>query len=463
MAQQGFLQLSQLNEQIKDALMNQFPQAVWLVAEIFSLNVNKAGHCYIELVEKADKSQKIVAKSRAVIWAYQYNIIKSFFEQSTQSSFSEGIKVLVKVIPQFHELYGYTIIITDIDPTYTLGDVALQRQQIIEDLKTAGVFELNKENYLCDLPKKIAVISSATAAGYGDFVNQLENNPNSYSIHLELFDALMQGNECSKSIRQALDEVFEREDDFDAVVIIRGGGSKSDLSCFDDYDLAFYVCQFPLPIITGIGHERDQSILDLIAHTALKTPTAVAEFLLSKYMRIDSLLATYTEQIERLVNSKLINQENKLSNFNNRFFKLVYKRLGSEKMELSAIEQKLRHQITKINVQQSLFLNSKKSELEKIVNRKIKHHFETLAIGENSIKKHTDNILKKEKQKLDSLEKQLNLLNPTHLLKSGYSLTTVNGKIIKDLDQIKIGDSIKTNMFEGELISVIDAIKKEKA
>lgn len=455
MSQENFIQLSELNEQIKDALLDKFPQAIWLVAEIYSMNVNKAGHCYLELAEKAEKSKKIVAKSRGVIWAYQFNMLKTYFEQTTGQYFEAGIKVLVKAMPQFHELFGYSVIITDIEPSFTLGDLAVQRQKTIDELKETGVFELNKEQFLTDLPKSLAVISSNSAAGYGDFINQIEQNPYQYAIKIELFDALMQGNDCAQSVMNALEQIYEREEEFDAVIIIRGGGSKADLSCFDDFDLAFHVCHFPLPVLSGIGHERDESILDLVAHTSLKTPTAVADFLLSKYIHIESLLNTYKEQIERISKAKLVSETTVLSQINNSLFKIVYERIGLEKQNLAINEQALRKEIVKFNVAQDFDLQNKKSLLNNYVANYLDKAKEKIDSFPEKIRQNAVIILKENTNKLQQYEKQVQLQDPNLLLKKGYSITLKNGKLLQSINDVNANDEILTILSNGKLKSSV--------
>ncbi|HSH20890.1 MAG TPA: exodeoxyribonuclease VII large subunit, partial [Draconibacterium sp.] len=272
------LTLSELNEQIRKTLEGNFSSSVWVIAEISELKENRNGHCYLELIEK--QGTEIVARSRATIWSYTYRMLKPYFETTTGQFFTQGIKILVQVSVEYHAAFGLSLNIKDIDPIYTVGDMAAQRKEIINRLQSEGIFDMNKEIGLPLVPQKIAVISSATAAGFQDFMNQLVANEFGFKFYTKLFQATMQGTEAAPSIINALERIFQYEDFFDAVVIIRGGGATADLSSFDDYELAFNITQFPLPVITGIGHEKDDTIIDLVAHTRLKTPTAVAEFLI---------------------------------------------------------------------------------------------------------------------------------------------------------------------------------------
>ena len=275
------LSLLELNALVRRSLEQCLPDEYWIQAELSDVRSNTTGHCYLEFIQKDPRSNSLVAKARGMIWNNIYRLLKPYFEESTGQLFTSGIKVLVKVTVQFHELYGYSLTVQDIDPTYTLGDMALRRREILQQLEAEGVLTLNKELEMPVLPQRIAVISSATAAGYGDFCHQLQHNSRGFFFYTELFPALMQGAQIESSVLDALDRVNRRLNDFDVVVIIRGGGATSDLSGFDTYLLAAACAQFPLPIITGIGHERDDTVLDSVAHTRVKTPTAAAELLIN--------------------------------------------------------------------------------------------------------------------------------------------------------------------------------------
>ena len=270
------ISLYELNRQIKSVIKNATEPAYWVFAEISELKINVSGHCYIELVEKDEKTENLKARSRATIWSSTFRMVSSYFESSAGINLSPGIKIMVRVTVDFHELYGLSLNIIDIEPSYTVGELARKKQEIINRLIQEGVFDMNRELEFPRLPKRIAVISSETAAGYGDFTDQLLNNEYDFQFHLKLFPAYMQGEDAENSIIHALEDIHRYENFFDVVVIIRGGGSQADLSCFNNYRLALHVVQFPLPILTGIGHEQDETIVDLVAHSQLKTPTAVA-------------------------------------------------------------------------------------------------------------------------------------------------------------------------------------------
>ena len=280
--------LSQLQRLVKETLHERFALPVWVSAEIAEIKINYSGHCYLELVEKGGDNGVPLAQSRAVIWRTAYPRIAGYFEAETGQRLAAGIKILAKVAVNYHELYGFSLQITDIDPSYTLGDMERQRQITIERLQREGVWDINRENPLPQVVQRIAIVSSRQAAGYQDFCKELGKSP--YAFSLTLFDAFMQGAGAEDSIVAALDAVADRMDDFDAVVLIRGGGSASDLNCFNAYRLCAHVAQFPLPILTGIGHDKDTSVADMVAHTALKTPTAVAGWLVERMAETDGWL-----------------------------------------------------------------------------------------------------------------------------------------------------------------------------
>lgn len=277
------LTLYSLNNLVRETLAKGLPVAYWVTGELSEVRETQAGHCYVELVERDDVTQEMVAKARGTIWARIYSLLKPYFLEQTGERFAAGLKVLLKVTVVFHELYGFSLDVCDIEPAYTLGDIARRKQAILNRLAAEGVLNLNKELPFPALPQRIAVISSSFAAGYGDFCDQLRNNPYGFVFYTHLFPAPMQGNKVEEGIISALDKISENIDFWDVVVIIRGGGATSDLSCFDAYDLANNCAQFPLPIITGIGHQRDDTVVDAVAHTRAKTPTAAAELLIHAF------------------------------------------------------------------------------------------------------------------------------------------------------------------------------------
>ena len=306
------LTLYSLNNIVHNVISDALPSRYWITGELSEVRETAVGHCYIELVQRDEETQELVAKARGTIWSRIYSLLRPYFLEQTGQPFAAGLKVLLQVSVSFHELYGYTLDVCDIEPAYTIGDIARQRQMIIKRLTDEGVIGLNKELELPLLPQRIAVISSATAAGYGDFCDQLLNNRYGFVFYPRLFPAPMQGNGAEQGIIAALDKIAEDIDNWDAVVIIRGGGATSDLGCFDTYDLANNCAQFPLPIITGIGHLRDESILDIVAHTSAKTPTAVAEFLIHSMLTNETMITELQSSIATAIERRMENEKRRI-------------------------------------------------------------------------------------------------------------------------------------------------------
>lgn len=412
------LSLFELNSLVKRALNQCMAGEFWVQAELSDVRSNATGHCYLEFIQKDPRSNNLIAKARGTIWASTYRLLKPYFEQETGQLFVSGIKVLVQVTVEFHELYGYSLTVIDIDPSYTLGDMARRRREILKQLKEEGVEDLNKELEMPVLTQRIAVISSATAAGYGDFSNQLENNPYGFAFYPKLFPAIMQGERVEDSIIAALNAVNEERDNWDVVVIIRGGGATSDLSGFDTYLLAANCAQFPLPIITGIGHERDDTVIDSVAHTRVKTPTAAAEFLIN---HLRETAVELEEMADYIVTS-------------------VSARMKAEKSHLGMLAGKL----------PSLMGMRKLREEHQIDN--LRQRMQS-AVSARFIK---------EKHRLELLNQQILGASPEHLLKKGYSITLKGGKAVTDATLVCEGDVLITRLAKGEIKSeVLYSLKKK--
>lgn len=477
------LKLSELNGLVKKAVTVAFTAPIWVIGEISELKTNRSGHCYLNLIEKEEDGDAIIAQARATIWSYTFRMLRPFFESTTGQQLTEGIKVLVSVSVEFHELYGYSLNIRDIDPTYTLGDMARRRREIIARLQSEGVAEMNKELDLPLVLQKIAIISSSTAAGYQDFFDQLTNNPAGYHFYLKLFPAIMQGNQAESSIIEALEKIYLYESFFDAVVIIRGGGSQADLSCFDNYNLAYYITQFPLPVITGIGHEKDDSIVDLVAHTRLKTPTAVAEFLISGVAQLDGrldelknrfigiiteLIAESKRDIEQIVKVIAPITREKISNVNNRLNQTVWKLdksiktfIQNQDYLLERKEETVRHEFKNFTQQQLRLLEKTTRTISGTLQqyRIANHNMLTrrLTRSENL----TRSILSNAGHYLElSLQKAL-LIDPNKILARGYSITTYNGRALKDVGIVDPMALIDTRLYNGHIISEVKTIIKE--
>ena len=333
-----FITLSQLNGLIREVFEMNFVEDIWLVAEIAELRVAGAGHCYLELVEK--KGEKIVARIKANIWSYQYQRIAMDFFAATNSKLKKGMKVLLSVGLSYHALYGMSLVVKNIDPNYSLGDLERRKKEILDQLKKENLLNRNKRLDLELVPKRVAVISSETAAGYGDFLNQIKNNSSSYFIYLELFTSVMQGDCLGSSIVDSLITIHKRLTEFDCVVIIRGGGASLDLAGFDNYDLAKAISRFPLPVVTGIGHERDDTVIDHVSFLKVKTPTAAAEFLLSKFSDFESYYEGLREGLVYYTKERVNRSKVKVKNLSYSLKSSTQKQVEQERLMLTKINDK---------------------------------------------------------------------------------------------------------------------------
>jgi len=411
MMEEQTISLYELNNLVKQALRRHLPDKYWIEAELSDVRSNYSGHCYLEFVQKDASGNTHIAKARGTIWSNVYKMLKPYFEEETGQAFASGIKVRVCVSVEFHELYGHSLTVVDIDPTYTVGGMVRKRREILRRLEEEGVLDLNKELDFPMLPQRIAVISSATAAGYGDFCNQLERNPYGLVFYPKLFPAIMQGERVEESIIAALDRIYAEMEHCDAVVIIRGGGATSDLSGFDSYDLAANCAQFPLPIITGIGHERDDTVIDSVVHTRVKTPTAAAEFLISCMYESALMLEDYTNRI-----------------------------IGGVEVRMEREKHRLERLTERIPMTTKMYLQRGNFKIETIWQR-----LET-ALQHKMIK---------ETHRLSLLEHRVMAASPEHLLKKGYSITMLNGKAVTDASTLKKGDRIVTMLHRGKIESEI--------
>ncbi|MBO7194726.1 MAG: exodeoxyribonuclease VII large subunit [Alistipes sp.] len=404
---QQHITLKQLQQQIKSAVEGALPLPVWVVAEVAELKVNYSGHCYLELVEKSEPkrggSSTPTAQARAVIWRSQWAMVAAYFRQQTGSELGVGMKILAKVLVSYHELYGLSLQISDIDPSYTLGEVERQKQMTIAQLKADGVWDMNREQQLPYLVQHIAVVSSAAAAGYRDFMNELRGG--GYAFRCDLYDAVVQGVAAEESICAALDEVALKQEQYDAVVLIRGGGSASDLSCFNSYRLCSYVAQFPLPVLTGIGHDKDTSVADMVAHTPLKTPTAVAAWLVDRMERIEGWLEEMMVQLVSFVTAITKVQELKLE------------RLKSE-----------------LKIQAASYCQSAEARLGLLREQLIS------MIGRR---------LEREQNRLEVAQRSVEALSPKRIMELGFAVVRLGGKSLKSVADAQSGEKIEIELNDG--------------
>ena len=412
---------------VRDVLSMSMPDSYWVEAELSEAREGYGGHCYMELIEKDERSNTPIAKAHASCWRNRWMMIKPHFERITGQRIHAGMKVLLKVHAQFHENYGFSWIVDDIDPNYTMGDMARKRMEIIQALKEEGVFELQKELLLPMFCQRIAVISSATAAGYGDFCNQLADNDYGLQFTTRLFPATMQGEGVEQSVIAALDAINAEWEEWDCVVIIRGGGATSDLSGFDTLALAENVANFPLPVITGIGHERDESVLDMISFQRVKTPTAAAAFLVQHlsdvYARVLDAQETIAEQVKH--------------------------RLQVEKMRLERLSGN-------IPVLFSLVKSRQSARIDRLMARLQTQVLSLLGDSQRKLDKHSASLqpflqrrLLMERHRLEMLSQRINSQDPSLLLKRGYSITLKDGKSVRDASLLKPGDIIETRFAKG--------------
>ncbi len=454
------LSLSQLNLKIKSALQSAFSDQIWVVAEISELRLNSSGHCYLELIEKDADSDSILAKIKATIWSYTFRMLSPYFETTTGYRLSAGLKVLIRVQPDFHEVYGISLIIKDIDPSYTLGDLARKRQEILRKLKADGVIDMNKMVPFPMVPQRIAVISSETAAGYGDFMDTLVQNPQGFHFLTELFSAQVQGEKASESIINALERIYDRENDFDVVVIIRGGGAQSELDCFNNYDLVYHITQFPLPVISGIGHERDETITDLVAHTSVKTPTAVAEFLIGAFNEFEGLIDSYREQLVLLAGDIISGEKEKILQLSQNMIYLIHEILNEERSQLATSFKRLGLNARQYSRRKNDFLESYSRRISFGGDRFLRTESGDLSNTAERLKRSLVLAIKSENDKLAVIEKTIDYLNPEQVLKRGYSIASSGGKLIKDSTKLKKGDILTTKFYNGKAISIIEKTEK---
>ena len=420
--------LYELNSLVRETIEEELHQEYWVEAELSEVREVR-GHCYMQLVqydrsEEGGKRKRYentpIAQASAKCWQSSWQLLRPYFEKETGQRLHAGMKVLLQVYAQFHETYGFSWIVTDIDPTYTMGDMARKRQEIIRVLKDEGVFDLQKELPLPLFCQRIAVISSANAAGYGDFVNQLENNEYGFQFHTRLFPAVMQGEDVEKSVIAALEQIFRgsggteargNENAFDCVVIIRGGGATADLSGFDTLALAENVANFPLPIITGIGHERDESILDMVSHTRVKTPTAAAAFLIDHLKEVLEVLIDAQERITRYAQQKLSTLD----------------------AQLSVVAEAIPRLFSVVKTRQDARLDSMQEKMTMLIERR----------------------LETEQHRIQLVSEKVKSLDPTLLLRRGYSITLHNGKVVKDVSVLNTGDELETRLAHGSVRSKV--------
>ena len=431
--------LYELNRLVQEVSECEMPKEYWVEAELSECRESH-GHCFMSLVQYGDSrdirprmsaNATPIAKADARCWASKWMLIRPYFERTTGQQLRAGMKVLLKVFAQFHEAYGFSWIVTDIDPTYTMGDMARKRQEIIRQLKEEGVFDLQKELHLPLFCQNIAIISSETAAGYGDFCKQLADNPYGFKFSTQLFPAIMQGEDVESSIISALENIYNLP--FDCVVIIRGGGATSDMSGFDTLILAENVANFPIPIITGIGHDRDESILDMVSHTRVKTPTAAAAFLID---HLKGVLDTI-EGVQNLITH------------------YAQQKLSTLKTQLTTISELLPKLFSAVKIRQDARIDSFNNRLLSAVQQRVIIQMANIANTESRIPILLERKLTSERHLIELIEEKAKALDPTLLLQRGYSITLHQGKAVKDAKTLVPGDEMETRLAKGIIHSKV--------
>ena len=430
--------LREFNNRIKRLLNNPAVCNCWICADLSDVNV-RGGHCYLELLEKDERTGATVAKMRGIIWANRFAYLRQKFVQVTGQDLRSGLKVMLEVSVNYHEQYGISLIITDIDPSYTLGDMERLRREILTRLKAEGIIDMNKQLEFPVVPQRIAIVSAAGAAGYGDFMNQLHHNAYGLQFYTCLFPAVMQGKETVASVTAALDRINSHIDLFDCVVIIRGGGSTSDLNSFDDYNLAANVAQFPLPVVVGIGHERDVTILDYVACRRVKTPTAAAELLIGCGVEA---LAHIDELREAIVSTarEYITEARRQVQYLSGTIPLIAGNIVERN------RARLQHimQIVPLTAQSRIAQGN-----------------ERLQFFLKQMQQASAQTIMREKMRLTAIYEKVHILSPQNTLRRGYSLTTVNGHAVTDASQLAAGDTITTHLANGTVTSTINKLSQK--
>lgn len=424
------LTLLQLNQRIAALMTVPDTQNVWVTAELSDVSA-RGGHCYMELLQKHPETRATLAKARGVIWANVYSRLSVDFFNATGQRFASGLKVMVRASASMHPVYGMSLVITAVNPEYTMGDLLRRRREILERLQREGILEMNRQLDWCEVPLRIAVVSARGAAGYGDFINQLYNNTSRLNFKTQLFEATMQGDRTPSTIIAALNEIAMQQDEWDGVVIIRGGGATSDLVAFEDYELAANIAQFPLPVIVGIGHERDITVLDYVANMRVKTPTAAAEWLINRGDEALEYLRSMGASILQLVSDCIAGSKEQLS----------YYEALLPTAPLTAVER------------ETARLRGDMMSLVQISTRRIVPELSRLDHIAGSIASATDVTLRRRSDRLDSMQAMLNALSPEATLRRGYSITRVDGRAVTDASQIPSGTEIETTLANGTIIS----------
>lgn len=448
--------LKELNQLVKETLSQHLSQAYWVIGEISEIKEHSSGHCYLELIQKGEETDNIVARARATIWSYSYRMIKPYFESITGRKLAPGLKIMVQAQINFHEIYGYSLNITDIEPTFTIGDLELKRRETINRLMADGIYNMNREQVLDLLPNRVAVISSPLAAGYEDFCKQLLVNRFGYRFTLKLFEAVMQGNEAENSIIEALSNIYNEIENFDLVAIVRGGGASADLSCFDSYTIASHIAQFPLPVITGIGHEKDTTVADLVAYKSVKTPTALAEYLIDLASEAEQHYLTLVFSLVELSKNYIEGSKSQLIVFADQLKSASQLTVSHHKNRLIKTWSSLPALAKFYTYKNLLQVNDLKEQIESVTKTYIITRRIAIEQYQKELKKYSLQNLMASKHKVDLFIRLIETMNPINTLKKGFTITMINGKCVKSASEINDGVLITTKFWDGEIKSKVE-------
>lgn len=441
-------------------LDREFAGTFWVTAEITEIRLNSSGHCYLQLADKQVDGEGVTATAKGTIWAFTFRALRPYFETVTGRTLAKGMRVMLNVEVVFHESYGYSLNVKNIDPTYTIGDLERRRQEILHQLEEDGIIDMNRELEFPLLPKNIAVISSPTAAGFGDFINQIEHNPYGYRFHVKLFPAIMQGDRSADSVISALERIYGYESLFDVVVIIRGGGSQTDLGCFDSYEMAANIAQFPLPVIAGIGHERDKTVVDRVAHSRVETPTAAAALLIGCFREQDSRAGELQNRFVAGVRELLYDERTRQLRCAEEFRRTIRNVLTERKTRLELLSQKSVHAVRNFVVSRRAYFGQVSTRVASRADLSLERHKSRIQSVIGEVKRIASGVFDRHCRQLELAENTVRYVDPRNVLERGYSITRLNGRAVRDAAGLKAGDMIETETARGcirsEVMTVAD-------
>ncbi len=454
-------ELSDLATSLKATISKTYQGKYWIKAEIAKLNYYpKSGHCYPDLVEKSD--QKVKAQMRAIIWLDDFYRINQEFLKITNEPLKEGISILFLASISYNAVYGLSLQIHDVEPSFTLGKMAQQKNETIQKLKASALFDLNRNLPFPKLPKTIAIISVETSKGYQDFKAIIDGNEFGFAFHYKLFPSLLQGDQAVDSMLLQLTEIEKNKDIFDAVLIIRGGGGDVGLSCYDHYNLASAVATFPIPVISGIGHSTNETVVEMVAFANKITPTDVAYFIMSKFAVAQQEINTAIRSISENSKNLLKFEKNQIETQSRQFTASGLKMLQNSKFSLQHFASKLQKNIHQWQQNERIKLHKQQSQIDYLTKKQCQYFYTKLENQHKNLIKESTYYIARHKEKWNQTKSKIELLDPINVLKRGYSITKVNGKIVKDATVLKLTDEIQTIVYQGKIISIVQKITRDE-